>query len=90
MRRTQVALALGALALGFVPVAHADGVGCCDVECHSSDGAGRGTHSMQRRLMTQADCESAFPECEVRWSPEACDAVGRGMGVVRQPEEGEE
>lgn len=74
MRRRWVGLALGALTIVGGSVARADGVGCCEVECHFSDGSGADLHSVQRRDMTQAECESRFHDCETTWAAEPCDA----------------
>jgi hypothetical protein len=76
MRRIHLSVALGALALAIAGVAHADGLGCCEAECHASDDAGRVMHSKQRRSMTQAACESSFAGCETRWEATPCDGAG--------------
>lgn len=77
-------LALGALTIASVSVARADDAGCCEVECHGSDGAGRGMHSMQRRDMTQAACESSFPDCDAKWEAGSCDSDrGGARGVIQ-------
>lgn len=79
-----VSLTLAMCALGSVAVARADDVGCCEAECHSEDSAGRELHSMQRRPMTQAACESSFTGCETTWHAAACDAgPGRPAAGVR-------
>jgi hypothetical protein len=82
MRRGWIALALVLIAGGLV--AHADGVGCCDVECHSTDDSGASLHTMQRKPMTQVDCE-AITDCDATWHPEAC-AVGGEAGISRHSE----
>lgn len=96
MRRRWIGLAIGALTLVSGSLARAADVGCCETECHTADGAGRGLHSMQRRDMTQTECASSSPGCDARWSAEACDAnpegatIGiRGSAVREEPDEGE-
>ncbi len=84
MRCRWIGLALGALAIVGGSDARADEVGCCEVECHSSDGSGRSLHSVQRRDMTQTECEGRYPGCETTWVPGACDATGeRGWRMHR-------
>jgi hypothetical protein len=96
LRRSHVSFALGALALAVAGVAHADDVGCCEAECHASDGEGRAVHSQQRRSLTQAACESSFASCETKWETSPCDAdgghaeVGMRSGSERRDEADEE
>jgi len=79
-----IGMIVGALILEGGAIARADEVGCCDVECHSSDGAGRTLHSVLRRDLTQAECDRGFPDCETTWSPGACDAnQERGLRMYR-------
>ena len=87
MRGSWIGLALCASAIvGSSPV-RADDVGCCEVECHSTDDAGRALHSVQRTPLAQAECESRSPDCDVTWRAEACD-VGGSVGTfeMRMPE----
>jgi hypothetical protein len=89
MRRRRIGLTLGALTIVTGSLARADDVGCCKAECSTTDASGANLHSMQRRDMTQADCESGFAGCDVTWRPEACPGVGGEMGIVRHPDTGE-
>jgi len=59
-------------------IARGNEVGCCEVECHSTDGAGRELYTVQRRDMAQSECESRFPGCETTWTPGTCDANPEG------------
>lgn len=89
MRRGWIGVAVGAAAIVGGSIASAHDVGCCEVECHSTDAAGRILHSVQRRDMPQAECENRFPECATTWSPESCDAnPERGLRMYR--DDGEE
>jgi hypothetical protein len=84
MRRQWIGLILAALTMVSGSITRADEVGCCEVECHSSDGAGRELHSVQRRDMAQTECESRFPDCETTWAPGTCDAnPERGFRMYR-------
>jgi hypothetical protein len=91
MRRTWIGLALGTVMIVSGSIGRADDVGCCQVECHFSDGAGRTLHSVQRRDMTQAECETRFPDCDATWAAEACGAhPDDGTFTIRNPDyEGE-
>jgi hypothetical protein len=86
MRQRWLRLALGALTVGSSGIARADGVGCCQVECHVFDDSGACLHSVQRTKMTQTECESLFPDCKVSWLQEECGGVGREVGIYRHPD----
>lgn len=86
MRRRWIGLAAGAAMIASGAVARADDSGCCEIECRESDGSGAQLRSLQRREMTQADCEKGFPDCNVSWRPQDC-AVGGEVGIVRQPDD---
>jgi len=95
MRRRWIGFTLGALVIAGGSIARGDDAGCCEVECHAFDGAGRDLHSVQKRDMTQAECEAYLPpappgagwstsDCDRRWSPESCDAnPERGLRMYR-------
>jgi hypothetical protein len=86
MGRRWFGLALGALTIAGGAVAHAEDPGCCEVECHDADASGASLRSLQRRPLSQTECESRFPGCVVSWRPEAC-AVGGEMGIARHPDD---
>lgn len=77
---------MGALTIVSGSLAHADDVGCCEVECRTTDASGAALGTMTRSDMTQAECESCFTGCYMTWRPEACDGVGGEMGIVRHPD----
>jgi hypothetical protein len=90
MRGRSIALAVSGLMLVGASSVLAEEVGCCETECHTADGAGRDMYSVQRRDMTQSDCERSTPDCRSTWQPEQCNGVGGSAGgVVREPEEGD-
>jgi hypothetical protein len=74
MRRRWIGVAAGVLTIVSGSIARADDVGCCEAECHSDNGSGAVLHSMQRRDMTEAECEGRFGDCERTWRAGACDA----------------
>jgi hypothetical protein len=80
MRRRWVGLALGTMTLVAASAARAEEVGCCEAECHAADGSGGVLHSVQRRDMTQAECESQFEGCVTRWGGGGCDEQPGGVG----------
>jgi hypothetical protein len=86
MGRRWIGIALGALTIAGAAVARADDAGCCEVECHDSDAGGASLRSLQRRPMSQTECEGGFPGCVVSWRPEAC-AVGGEMGITRHADD---
>lgn len=93
MRRRWIGLTIGAVLLVSGSLARAEDVGCCETECHSADTTGRLLHSMQRRDMTQSECESTPPGCKAQWNAEACDANPdgatfgmRGSAVREEPD----
>ena len=92
MRRRWTGLALGVLTIFSGSIARGEDVACCEAECHFSDDAGHLLHSMQRRDMTQSECESRFQGCKITWGDAACDANPDGAtfgmrGKVMQREE---
>lgn len=81
MRRRWVGLALATITIAVGSHARADDVGCCEAECHFADGSGRVLHSVQRRDLTQSECESQFQGCATTWGGDGCDAIPPGAGV---------
>jgi hypothetical protein len=79
MRRGWIGLALGALTIVSASFARADDIGCCEAQCRTSDGSGRGTVSATRLALTREDCESRFANCDTTWNPDVCAAPGPGV-----------
>lgn len=89
MGRRWRALTLGALTIVNASLARADDVGCCEAACRTTDASGAAMGTVTRSDLTEADCESRFPGCDITWHSGTCGGVGGEMGIVRhgEPEE---